>query len=37
MQEIAAALNQRALRTRRGSNLRLEHVTRIIKLGKAAR
>ena len=30
---IAAALNQRALRTRRGSAWRLEHVARIIKQG----
>ena len=30
---IAAALNQRALRTRRGSARRLEHVARIIKQG----
>jgi site-specific DNA recombinase len=28
---IAAALNQRALRTRRGSAWRLEHVARILK------
>jgi DNA invertase Pin-like site-specific DNA recombinase len=30
---IAAALNHRALRTRRGSAWRLEHVARIIKQG----
>jgi site-specific DNA recombinase len=33
---IAAALNQRALRTRRGSAWRLEHMARILKRGKAA-
>jgi len=32
----AAALNHRALRTRRGSPWRLEHVARIIKQGVAA-
>ena len=37
MRGIAAALNQRALRTRRGSAWRLEHVARIIKQGVAAR
>jgi hypothetical protein len=30
---IAAALNHRALRTRRGSAWRLEHVARIVKQG----
>jgi DNA invertase Pin-like site-specific DNA recombinase len=34
---IAAALNRRSLRTRRGSAWRLEHVARIIKQGVAAR
>jgi len=34
---IAAALNQRDLRTRRGSAWRLEHVARIVKQGGAAR
>jgi hypothetical protein len=34
---IAATLNHRALRTRRGSAWRLEHVARITKLGTAAR
>jgi len=34
---IAASLNHRALRTRRGSAWRLEHVARIIKQGAAAR
>lgn len=34
---IAAALNHRALRTRRGSAWRLEHVARIVKQGAAAR
>ena len=34
---IAAALNHRALRTRRGSAWRLEHVARILNQGKAAR
>ncbi len=34
---IAAALNSRALRTRRGSAWRLEHVARIIKQGATAR
>jgi DNA invertase Pin-like site-specific DNA recombinase len=34
---IAAALNHQALRTRRGSTWRLEHVARIIKQGVAAR
>src|SRR5579863_4455362 len=33
---IAAALNHRALRTRRGSAWRLEHVARIIKQGRAS-
>jgi hypothetical protein len=32
---IAAALNHRALRTRRGSAWRLEHVARILKQGTA--
>lgn len=34
---IAAALNRKALRTRRGSAWRLEHVARIVKQGAAAR
>src|SRR6202171_836571 len=34
---IAATLNHRALRTRRGSAWRLEHVARIIKQGASAR
>jgi site-specific DNA recombinase len=34
---IAAALNHRALRTRRGSAWRLEHVARIVKQGASAR
>jgi DNA invertase Pin-like site-specific DNA recombinase len=34
---IAAALNHRALRTRRGSAWRLEHVARIIKQGATTR
>jgi hypothetical protein len=34
---IAAALNQRAFRTRRGSDWRLEHVARILKQGNATR
>jgi len=34
---IAATLNHRALRTRRGSAWRLEHVARIIKQGAASR
>jgi DNA invertase Pin-like site-specific DNA recombinase len=37
MRGIAAALNHRELRTRRGSAWRLEHVARIIKQGAAAR
>jgi DNA invertase Pin-like site-specific DNA recombinase len=36
MRRIAAALNHRALRTRRGSEWRLEHVARIIKQGVGA-
>src|SRR5271170_6651655 len=36
MRGIAAALNQRAFRTRRGSGWRLEHVARILNQGKAA-
>ena len=34
---IAAALNRRALRTRRGSAWRLEHVARILKEGATAK
>ena len=34
---IAAALNHRELRTRRGSSWRLESVARIVKQGEAAR
>ena len=34
---IAAVLNQRAFRTRRGSGWRLEHVARILNQGKTAR
>jgi len=37
LRNIAATLNQRALRTRRGSAWRLEHVARILKQGKPAR
>jgi len=37
MRGIAAALNHRSLRTRRGSAWQLEHVARIIKRGNAAR
>jgi hypothetical protein len=37
MRGIAAALNHRALRTRRGSAWRLEHVARILNQSKAAR
>jgi DNA invertase Pin-like site-specific DNA recombinase len=37
MRGIAAALNHHALRTRRGSAWRLEHVARIIKQGHVAR
>jgi site-specific DNA recombinase len=37
MRGIAAALNHRALRTRRGSAWRLEHVARIINQGVGAR
>jgi site-specific DNA recombinase len=37
MRGIAAALNHRALRTRRGSEWRLEHVARIIKQGVGTR
>jgi DNA invertase Pin-like site-specific DNA recombinase len=37
MRGIAAALNRQALRMRRGSAWRLEHVARILKQGKAAR
>ena len=37
MRGIAAALNHRALRTRRGSAWRLEHVARIVKQGVGAR
>jgi len=37
LRKIAAALNHRALRTRRGSAWRLEHVARILNQGKAAR
>jgi site-specific DNA recombinase len=33
---IAAALNNRSLRTRRGSTWRLEHVARVVKQGAAA-
>ena len=37
MRRIATALNKRALRTRRGSAWRLEHVARILKQGAVAR
>jgi site-specific DNA recombinase len=37
MRGIATELNHRALRTRRGSAWRLEHVARILNQGKAAR
>jgi site-specific DNA recombinase len=36
MRRIATALNQRSLRTRRGSAWRLEHVARILKQGAVA-